>query len=171
MLQQLRLGLNVSSPTLINVTVKHFPMVGDDELMTNFQTATNQSSTPLTEFITTIATQESADKNWVNYQELVQGVNDTLVSDSSFAVLGTIPTGTNVAAVDSNGNTQVINASSVTPNTLFVGYFCEYDYYNKYHKNNILQNTTVRDITGWATSTSLPGNLAVSQAIVTNLKV
>jgi hypothetical protein len=164
-------GLNASSPTAIDVTVKYLPIVGDDELMTNLQSATNQSSTPSTEFITSISTQESADKDWMSYQELVQGASNTIISSSPFAVLDTIPTGTNIAVVDSNGNAQVINASSVTPSTLFVGYSCEYDYYNKYNKYNLLKNTTVNDITGWTTSTTIPGNLAVSQVIVTSSRV
>ena len=42
---------------------------------------------------------------------------------------------------------------------------------NKYHKQNIAQATTVNDITGWTTGTSLPGSLSHSQAIVTSSRV
>lgn len=48
---------------------------------------------------------------------------------------------------------------------------CTPIYQNKYHKHNITKATTVSDITGWTTGTSLPTSLFSPQAIVTKNRV
>jgi hypothetical protein len=44
-------------------------------------------------------------------------------------------------------------------------------YLNRYSSQNVNKVTTVNDITGWTTGTSLPATVYVSQAIVTNSRV
>ena len=65
---------------------------------------------------------------------------------------------------------SVIESSS-TAQTLSSTFTCNYDYFTQFHSQNWAKDTTVSDITGWTTGTSLPGALYASQAIVTKSRV
>jgi len=92
---------------------------------------------------------------------------------------GVITSGDTVSLNSGTGGTNqnvvfgsVVESGGIVPvTTMSSGFTCNYDYMNNPVRQNIYKDTTVSDITGWTTETSLPGALGHSQAIVTKSRV
>jgi N-acetylneuraminic acid mutarotase len=101
----------------------------------------------------------------------------------SAALAGSQAVVTNTRVYLLGGNTASANMTSGTVSNTYYAAFADgwlgvngtnaigKSYLNRYSSQNINKVTTVNDITGWTTGTSLPATVAYSQAIVTNSRV
>lgn len=121
------------------------------------------------------------------YEYTCSDVTPALIGTPTSAKAGSIVLVPDTAGLLSNGDTVSMNSGTgganqnvvfgnvagtiKTASTESASFTCNYDYVNKFHKQNIYKDTTVSDITGWTTGTSLPGVLSWSQAIVTKSRV
>ena len=134
---------------------------------------TNQENAKL---ITNIQNQEPADTGWIQYQAQEDSkLVDLKVVDSSTTselhIFDYVKPYNKLAIYNSTDGTKLVDASLLRTDTAFYGYPTEFDYFNKWHKHNILHDQLL-DNSGWTTDTNtLPGNLQSSQAIVTKSRV